>query len=319
MSDTDTGENEIVVTIEPDLEQNLLGGTGAGDGTVVRKENTDPLGDLKEQFNALQSTLSTTQQTLNQTAQERDELARTAKELEVEVVTTRKDSVEQGIAAAKADGDAAEKEYAKAMEDGDFAAAARAQRRMAAAESTILKLSDAKDDLEVVTKPAPRQTQQRTEAPAVVDKTEAYISRFTPASQAWLRSHKDYVTDPAKNSQLLTAHHAALGQGYAADTPEYFAAVEKKLGIGAPPSSGRRPIPPVAPASPTGGGMNGNASNEVRLSPKEALAATDGTHTWPYDDPKGRFKKGEPIGVQEFARRKMIMKQQGMYDRTLTE
>ena len=77
---------------------------------------------------------------------------------------------------------------------------------------------------------------------------------------------------------------------------------------------------PVAPVQSSPGGTNGGGP-EVRLSRSEALAATDGTHTWNYDDPSGqkRFRKGDPIGVQEFARRKHEMTKQGLYDRTYTE
>lgn len=320
MSNTDSNlsiDEEIIVTIDPGLEHDLLDGKG---GAEVRKsEHVDPLGDLKDQFQALQSTVSTTQQRLAQTEQERDELARTAKALETEVVTTRKDSVEQGIAAAKSDGDAAEKEYATAMEAGDFAAAARAQRRMAQAETNIARLSDAKDDLDVAAQPARKAP---VDKPAPVDKAEAYINRFTGPSQTWLRAHKDFVTDEAKNAKLVTAHHVALHAGYTADTPEYFEAVEKNLGLRQDAKTpGRRPVAPAAPVTASGGGMGGNSGNEVRLSKKEADAAVDGTHTWTYDDPTGkaRWKKGDAIGVQEFARRKRLMTAEGRYDRTLSE
>ena len=59
----------------------------------------------------------------------------------------------------------------------------------------------------------------------------------------------------------------------------------------------------------------------MRLSKGEAASATDGTLTWNYDDPSGqkRFKKGDVIGVQEFARRKLALKESGQYDKSLTE
>ena len=60
--------------------------------------------------------------------------------------------------------------------------------------------------------------------------------------------------------------------------------------------------------------MNGGAT-EVRLSAAEARSATDGTLVWNYEDPtgKGRFKKGEPIGIQEMARRKAALTKDGRY------
>jgi hypothetical protein len=48
------------------------------------------------------------------------------------------------------------------------------------------------------------------------------------------------------------------------------------------------------------------------------MAATDGTLVWNYDDPSGKakFKKGEPIGIREMARRKSLMTKEGRYDRS---
>ena len=59
----------------------------------------------------------------------------------------------------------------------------------------------------------------------------------------------------------------------------------------------------------------------MRLTPGEAASATDGILTWNYDDPSGqkRFKKGDAIGIQEFAQRKLALKQSGQYDKSLTE
>ena len=59
----------------------------------------------------------------------------------------------------------------------------------------------------------------------------------------------------------------------------------------------------------------------VRLSKGEAASATDGTLIWNYDDPSGqkRFRKGDPIGVQEMARRKLALQQAGQYDKSFTE
>jgi hypothetical protein len=109
------------------------------------------------------------------------------------------------------------------------------------------------------------------------------------------------------------------------DTPEYFNHVETYLGLkmaepqqpGQPkaPSPQRAPVAPVGQAN--GGSINGGAG-EVRLSASEARAATDGTLVWNYDDtsPQKRYRKGDPIGIQEFARRKQKMQADGVYDRT---
>jgi hypothetical protein len=78
----------------------------------------------------------------------------------------------------------------------------------------------------------------------------------------------------------------------------------------------QRAVAPVGNSSANGGSPS--SGNEVRLSAREAAAATDGTHVHNYDDPSGqkKYKKGDPIGIQEFARRKKKLQEQGAYDRT---
>ena len=77
---------------------------------------------------------------------------------------------------------------------------------------------------------------------------------------------------------------------------------------------------PVAPVQASGGGTSGGGT-EVRLTRGEANAATDGTLVWNYDDPSGqkRFRKGDNIGIQEMARRKLEMSKQGLYDKSFVE
>ena len=81
------------------------------------------------------------------------------------------------------------------------------------------------------------------------------------------------------------------------------------------------PVAPVNGGGGSGGAGNGAGAITVSLSRTEAASATDGTLVWNFDDPSGqkKFKKGEPIGIQEFARRKREMKAQGLYDKSLTE
>ncbi len=73
---------------------------------------------------------------------------------------------------------------------------------------------------------------------------------------------------------------------------------------------------PAAPVSretsPSGGQMT---STKVTLTPGEVANATDGTIVHNWNDPGGKFKKGDPIGIQEMARRKAKMTADGVYDR----
>ena len=87
-----------------------------------------------------------------------------------------------------------------------------------------------------------------------------------------------------------------------------------------PSGDGRRPSSAAAPASGGSGGLNGGGV-EVRLTKREAASATDGTLIFNYDDPTGqnRWKKGDPIGLAEMARRKHEGMKNGLYDKSVSE
>jgi hypothetical protein len=329
-----TDEEDIVVNIESEPT------TLPADGTP-----SDPaVADLKTQFEDIQRREREAQDARAASDRRAADAVRAAEAARKEVETARTevadsqlDTVTTGIAAAQAEAEAAEREYSAAFEAGDGKAMATAQRKMARAESKLGRLDEAKADLET-RKSAPRtegrvEAPQRTEAPS--DPVEAYIAGRTEPTQKWLRAHKEWVSDPKKNAQLTSAHWGAVAADLRPDTDEYFAHIENAIGLKqataanghAPGTNGKTPATPsrrssapVAPVITSGGGTSGG-SNEVKLTKGEAKSATDGTLIWNYDDPspQKKFRKGDPIGIQEMARRKLKMQQQGLYDKSLTE
>jgi hypothetical protein len=173
--------------------------------------------------------------------------------------------------------DALETSYAEAMAAQDWKGAARAQRQMADNAAKLQQLETAKTNLETAPKPVPR-------APA--DPVEAFASRLTPQSAAWVRSHPEFVREPLKHKQMIAAHELAVARGLTADTPEYFASVEKTLDIMpakapvvAPPatddppeSAAAKPAEVAPPAAPVRNGSAGRAST-IRLTAQEAEMA----------------------------------------------
>ena len=87
----------------------------------------------------------------------------------------------------------------------------------------------------------------------------------------------------------------------------------------APAPKPRSVAPPVAPTAAVSSNGNGQGGAPVTLTKREAASATDGTLVWNWDDPKGKFKKGDPIGLQEMARRKVNGMKRGLYDRSFNE
>jgi hypothetical protein len=158
---------------------------------------------------------------------------------------------------------------------------------------------------------------QARAAQPVGDPIESFIASRTAPTAQWLRSHREWLSDKAKNEQLTQAHYHALGEGVRVDTPEYFAHVERQIGLaGSKNSSSQRTNLRVNP-SDTSSHISGN---RVALTRGESERATDGSIVWNENDLRsGRIRDraliGRPIGHGEFARRKVAMHRQGFYDR----
>lgn len=321
-----TGDDEVVVTIDD-----------VGPGGIDQKE--DPAVSLKQQFQELQTQAERDRQARDAAesraaaaARDAESARKEAQTARGEIVDSQFESVTTGLEAAESEAKSAEQEYTAAFERGDGPAMATAQRKMARAESKIQRLEESKADLEVRKKAASTESRKETHQSAP-DPVDAYIANRTEPTARWLREHKEWISDPRKNAKLTAAHYSAQGEGIEPDTPEYFEHVETFIGLrggdtakksGTDQSNGktqtRRPSVPVAPVQASGGGVSGNGQ-EVRLTRDEAATATDGTLVWNYDDPSGqkRFRKGDPIGIQEMARRKASLTKQGAYDRSFTQ
>jgi hypothetical protein len=338
-------EDHVTVTIEPDLFEGK-------DGTELKpaqnghdKREEDPSEVLRAQASEARAEADRERQRAATAERQANDARQEATRAREEVTAARSEAVEgqvsaveSGISASQAEADAAESEYKTAFEAGDATKMAKALRAMSSAEANLVRLQEAKADLEVrkARAPEPQRAADRPERQpqrTSDDPVEAYVQGRSEPTAKWLREHKDWVTDPRKNAKLTAAHFDAVGNDLAPDTPEYFEHVETFIGlktngkepakdtVSVQPHQRRKPAPPAAPVGQSGGGMNGNTGREVTLTRGEAAAATDGTHIWNYDDtsPQKRFRKGDPIGVQEFARRKLEMTKQGQYDRSYVE
>ncbi len=320
MSELD--DDAITVTLPAEEGGAVITKVESVDGKSQTTPADDPISDLKGQFETLKGQLGQQTQRLVGAERElettRQELASTKKE----VATSQLDTVLSGIQAAEAEATAAEGEFIKAAEAGDFAAQARAQRKISGAEARIQRLKEAEGDLkdQTATKPAPRQEVRQQPSN---DPIATFTQGMSAKSAAWIRSHPDCVTDPKKNARMLAAHNLAIADDIAVDSPEYFSRIEDGI---APPVKVQdvqkpvniRPSAPVASGANAGGGMNGGGQS-VTLSVREKNAAEDGSICWNHDDKGGKFKKGDPIGVQEFARRKAIMTREGHYNKNYTD
>lgn len=297
---------------------------------VVVKVGDDPVKDLAAQYKELEAK-SAGETAAREAAEQREAAAqREATAARQEAATARSaatasnlDTVTTALAAAQTAAEAAKRDMRAAKEAGDLDAEMDAQDRLTTARIDVRTYDEAKANLEARAKAPPAKPS---------DPVEAYIQGRSEQTATWLRAHRDFVTDQRKNQKLTAAHHDAVAEGLSPDTADYFTHVEKFIGIRKEekevtegdnvqrPGAAKRPaaartVAPVNGSSGSGGAVGGQ---EVRLSQGEAARATDGTLIWNYDDPSGqkRFKKGDPIGTQEMARRKLAMKASGQYDRS---
>jgi hypothetical protein len=339
------GDEELIVKIDDGDLDNTGGGeevvivdpSGSTDGTagkakVRRQLPDDPVETLRAQLAESQAETeklkawATNSEALLTQANQRTQAAETeaTRARTAEAQSTRS-TIDSGIAAAKAEQQAATEAFESAFEAGDKKALSAAQLRISNAAADLAMLQQAKAELPE--QPVKRVNTQQPQPAPQNDPIEQWVQSTTPRTQSWLRSHMDIVRDPKKSAKMTAGHHDALSEGLVPDTDAYFDHVEKYLGLtgekpvpkAEPRANGgatthRRPTAPAASVTPTGGGINGGV-REVTLTKGEALAATDGTLQWNYDDPTGknRFKKGDPIGLQEMARRKQKLAADGRY------
>lgn len=140
------------------------------------------------------------------------------------------------IASFERDAEMLERDYASTLAEGDYTKAAKIQRQMAQVESKLVQLSQGKEALEErlayekqVLEHQRKQPEPRYEEQDV-DPIEMQIRQVqSPASQAWLRSHRDVLTDPDKTALMTAAHYETMAKKIQPDTPEYFSYIESKV------------------------------------------------------------------------------------------
>lgn len=226
-------------------------------------------------------------QTAFQQAREREEQYRKT--------VTRADSAEydailNGIGAAQAEIDSAKQALKGALEASDFSALADANERQSRATARLVQLEDGKAALE-----ERRETEKanpKREAP-IGDPVEAYIDRMPnllASQRTWLKSHRELMTDPAKNAYLQAAHFEAVDKKYSVGSDDYYKHVEEKLGyrqVAQPEledeqeevieTRQRRPMvaAPVTRDPPSAGTGRPVNSNRITLTPEQRAAARD--------------------------------------------
>ena len=178
--------------------------------------------------------------------------------------------IETAIDTVERDNGILKSEYQRALSTQDFSRAAEITEAMQKNTVKLQQLQNGRDALK--TKPREVAPVQRHSDPV-----EAFASQLTQQSADWVRAHPEYVRDAKLNRRMIAAHELAVTDGIQPDTPEYFATIEKTLGMQARQQAGnpddtvakvvrqRDSAPAAAPVSRE----TGSRSNVVRLTPAE--------------------------------------------------
>jgi hypothetical protein len=212
------------------------------------------------------------EQEKNQRDEELAALKERADSSELTVVTSK-------IESAKQQQEAAQKEFERAMEAGEFSKAGAAQVALAKATAQLDRLEEDKTRIESA--PKRSTTEGRVEARGTT--FEQYLSNFSPKSQAWLRLHPDCVHpsvggDEVKNDKMMAGHHLAKSQNIKPESDDYFRIIEETLGIRSPVSAAAevtsageskktsKPPPSAPPSRDTNEATGGRQTRSVTLN-----------------------------------------------------
>lgn len=216
-----------------------------------------------------------------------------AKSYQVQAQDNNLTAFNNAIASFERDAEMLERDYASVLAEGDYARAAKIQRQMAQVESKLVQLAQGREALEEKLTYERQVLEQQRKAPEPryqeqeTDPIEAQIRQVqSPASQAWLRSHRDVLADPDKTALMTAAHWESVAKKIQPDSPEYFSYIESKVyGESTTPSTPSVPQPrqpqrqamAAAPVSRTNSAQALRSGQNVTmtLTPAERQAARD--------------------------------------------
>ncbi len=166
--------------------------------------------------------------------------------------------------------------YAEAMSAGEYERAAKIQRAMTANET---KLEQLKYGYAEMQKAPPQRQLPEAPPPSHRETLSQIIDSVSPESARWLEENKSHIRDQNDIQDMFNAHNSAVSRGISPDTPQYFAFIERRLGIdsqqeeesvmsSASKPTARKAAPPAAPVNRTS-----SSKNSATLTKAEAEMA----------------------------------------------
>jgi hypothetical protein len=263
-----TAENDISDEVMPVEEPKV---------EIVAESAPDVVKTADEGVAELKKRLEVSEEAQRKLERERNEAVKRAHAAKTEVRETNDLLFNKSQADITEQNKYLKSQYAFALQNQDYAAAADIQEALALNQAKSLQIQNGKQAL-------------KEEPP--LDPVEALASQLSPRSAAWVRAHPEFATNDRLTRKMIAAHNLALADGHAADTDGYFDSVEDTLKIAqrAPtraiqdddgderfsdasrPTSGRQTAPSAIPVS-RDVSTSGTRQRTIRLSAAEAEAA----------------------------------------------
>ena len=292
MSDTEdkSKDEEVIVKDEPSAEPEVA--------DSQEEEITPEIG-----IEALRHQLEMERQARAEAERRARDAESTASRASMEVQDSNLQLISSAIDSVNRANQMLKRDYAAAMAAGNYEQAAEIQSHMSINGAKLLQLENGKAALEQrIANPPPRQQ----EAPS--DPVEAVASQLSPRSAAWIRAHPECVRDQKLYLKMVGAHNIAIADGYTADTDEYFAEIERQMGMRRQATSvshqeteeptsmaakpmARKPQPPAAPSSRAASNGSGGRNTFTLNAAEREMASIMGMTPEEYAKNKVALKK----------------------------
>jgi hypothetical protein len=211
-----------------------------------------------------------------------------------ELKEARAENAAARVRAAESQAQAEQAAAVRALEEGNWNDHAARQRNIS---ELAVERARAED--------AARYWQNQPDLPS--DPVDAFIASRSnePETQAWLRAHPADAlvlatgSDPRRAAKITAAHNDALAEGHASGSAAYIAHVDRYLGgraSGGAETPAKRNIR-VVKSSETPRGEDEMSKGEYRAATEDVLWGNE-----------GGAKRGEPIEVEEYLRRRNVMR-----------
>lgn len=285
-------EEEIIIKDEPASEPEVA--------PAVEEEITPEIG-----IEALRHQLEMERQARAEAERRARDAESTASRASLEVQDSNLQLISSAIDSVNRANHMLKRDYASAMAAGNYEHAADIQSQMSMNGAKLLQLENGKAALEQrIASPQPKQQ----EAP--VDPVEAMASQLSPRSAAWVRAHPECVRNQKLYLKMVGAHNIAIADGYTADTDEYFAEIERQMGMRRQATSVSREET-EEPSSMAAKPMARKAPPPAAPSSRAASNGSSGRNTVTLNAAEREMASIMGMTPEEYAKNKVALKKEG--------